>query len=1026
MTQKTILLSALLCFSCSALANPRPATFMPPQLSPVREKIQGTVKDKTGDPLLGVSVSIKGTQRGTQSDASGHFSLEADKGQTLVFSFVGYARKEAAIGASGIVNVTLEPDNVMLKDFVVTALGIEKQSKSLTYDIQSVGGKELQTAKDVSFVNSLTGKVAGVVVNRSSSGAGGSTKVVLRGNKSLNGSSNVLYVVDGIPLADNTSGQPNSGWSGQDGGDGISNLNPDDIENVSILKGASASALYGSSAANGVILITTKKGKAGGFSVNLVSNTTFEKPFSLPEFQNNYGQSAPSTSGGLSQESWGEKTPAKNNPADFFNTGKTLINSISVTNGTEKQQLYLSYSNTHSDGIIPLNTLNKHNFTFRSSSNYFNEKVSLDVSANYITQNVKNRPSIGLYFNPLTGVYLFPRSADFNAFKTYEVYDPVRQIMAQNWPYMSDIQQNPYWIQNRNPNVQKLDRIMGAVAGKYNITPWLNLQARFKIDKNNYSSDQRLYATTSSVVAGVHGNYNYNEGSGLQTYADALLNVNKDQGDFTILATLGASLMDNKWQSLGFGGFYGKLLKIDNYFNISNMDRSAMSLFQTTPSRSQTQSVFGSAQVGWQNKLFVEVTGRNDWSSSLAFTPNPSFFYPSAGLSAVLSNIAHMPAWISFAKVRLSVSQVGNSIPAYISTNPAQFSMNDGNLNNYTYKPFVNLKPEKTQSIEGGTEWRFFADALSLDVTWYKTNTKNQFFSVQASRGTGYDGYYINAGNVQNQGLEGTLSFKGPITGQLRWNPTLNFSMNRNKIIELYDYIDEKTGAETKIDRFVLSSFDSYSLEARKGGAFGDIYARGFVRDASGKVTYDADGLPVLQEAGKNDQYEFVGNSNPKFLLGFNNTFTYRDFSLSFLIDGRFGGNLVDMTAAFLDYYGVSAATGKARDNGGVDVNGKKVDPETYYKHIGNRTGALAAYAYSATNVRLRELSFGYTIPGKLFNNKIKNLKVAVLSRNLFFFYKKAPYDPDVALSTGNTLQGIDLFGMPSTRSIGFNVSVSF
>ncbi|WP_165798370.1 SusC/RagA family TonB-linked outer membrane protein [Chitinophaga costaii] len=1006
--------------------NERLVVIAPTHWEDEDQPIKGKVTDKSGQPLVGVSVQVANTKRGLQTDAKGTFIINASRGDVLVFTYVGYERKEITVGGEDVITVVLDENISQLNTLVVTALGIEKQSKSLTYEFQQVNGKELETVKDASFVNSLTGKVAGLQINRSSSGVGGSTKVVLRGSKSLNGSNNVLYVVDGIPLSSNTTGQPSDGWSGQDGGDGISNINPDDIESISVLKGASASALYGSQAANGVILITTKKGKAGKTSLSLTSATTFENPISLPKFQNTYGQSAPSTGGALSPESWGDKAPAKNQPKDFFETGATTINSVAVTTGNDRNQTYISYSNTYSKGIMPANEYLKNNFSLRNTTSYLDNKLSLDESVNFITQRSNDRPSIGLYSNALNGAYLFPRSQDFTPYKTFEQYDSVRQIYVQNWPYSGNDQQNPYWIAYRNPTVTKLDRLMASITAKYNITNWLNLEGRVKADRNNRTYEQKLYASTVGVIAGSLGNYNYSEGHNTQTYVDLLLNANKKWTNWSLTATLGASLTDHQNNGLSFGGFYGKLLKIPNFFNISNMDRSVMSLNQTTPQRSQTQSVFGSATLGYKDMLFLEATGRNDWASALAFTNNEAFFYPSVGLTAVISSMAHLPSWITFAKVRASYSEVGNAPPSYVSTDPAQFSMDNGNLSNFTYKPFTTLKPERTKSWEAGTEWRFINDKLSLDLTVYKTNSYNQFFSVPASRGSGYDGYYINSGNVQNEGFEGVLGYRDQFGPNFTWNASVNFSLNRNKIIDLYDFIDPSTGEHNELDSYVFTSFDSYFLEARKGGQFGDIYARGIKKDDKGVIQVDDNGLPVLAELGQNKDYDYVGNPNPKFMLGFNNAFTFKNWNLNLLIDGRFGGKVVDMTEAYLDYYGVSAATGRARDAGGVMVNGKQIDAKSYYQLIGNRTGALALYAYSATNVRLREASLGYTLPGSKLNNVTKSIRLSVVARNVFFFYKKAPYDPDATLSTGNSLQGIDMFGMPSTRSIGFNLNVSF
>jgi TonB-linked SusC/RagA family outer membrane protein len=985
--------------------------------------VKGVVKDETGLPLPGVSVKVKGTSRGTQTGVDGQYTLDAQPGEVLVFSFVGYLTKEITVGTGNTANIVLATDSKNLNEVVVTALGITKSSNSITYDQQTVSGRELQVAKDPSFVNSLTGKVAGLNITTSGSGAGGSTKVVLRGNKSLAGDNSVLYVVDGIPLSSNTTGQPNGPFSyAPDGGDGISNINPDDIESISVLKGASASALYGSQAANGVILITTKKGKAGKTEVSFSSNTTFDSPYSLPKFQSEYGQGDRDTSVAGSTDAWG---PRQNggfyNVKDFFNTGKTLINALSLSTGTEKNQTYVSYSNTHSDGIEPGNTFNRNNFTVRNTSKV-GDKITVDASANYISQKTVDRPGSGTYFNPIYGLYTFPRGADFAQYKNYEVFDPVRQINVQNWPdgfQSSAFSDNPYWVQNRDVTTQNLNRLLGTISAKYDFTNWLNFQLRGKIDRTDLNNDQKIYATSISILSGNQGSYNYNQSTTTQVYADALLNANKKAGDFNFSGTLGASLQDNQYNS---NGFAGKLSNYDNFFNASNLDKSNTVFTQNTPTRAQTQSVFVSASVGYKNFLNLDVTARNDWSSALAYTNSDAFFYPSVGLNDVISNMVKMPDWITYGKVRVSFSGVGNTINSYYST-PTQYPISNGVPSLNPIKPLITLKPEFTKSEEAGTEWRFFNDHLSFDFTVYKTNTKNQLFTVNTTKASGYSGYYLNAGDIQNKGLEGTLGYNGNIINGLKWNSTVTFSLNRNKIIKLYSYTDDN-GQNTTATRFQLpSSFDSYSLEARVGGSFGEIYARDIVKDASGKIVTNPDGTPKLQDTNPLD-YTDVGNSNPDFLLGWNNTFKFKSFDLSFLVDGRFGGKVVDMTQSYLDYLGDSQATATARDNGGVLVNGTKISAQAYYQDIGARQGALAQYAYSATNIRLREAALGYTFGFK--NKGISNLRIALTARNLFFFYLKAPYDPDTTLSTDNGLQGIDLFGQPSVRSIGFNISAKF
>ncbi len=996
------------------------------------QKVQGTVKDSTGMPLIGVSVSIKGTTQGTQTDINGQFSLDATAGNVLVFTYIGYVTQEVTVGSGATINVVLKTDSHSLQEVVVTALGITKSAASLSYDQQTVSGKELEVAPDPSFVNSLDGKVSGLQITQSSSGAGGSTKVVLRGNKSIFGSSNVLYVVDGIPLNPLTSSQPNGVFSyGADGGDGISNINPDDIESISVLKGASASALYGSAAANGVILITTKKGKAGKTVVTFNSNTTFDKAVLLPKLQSEYGRGDNGVTNPGSINSYGaaESPGTPNlNPASFFNTGVSAINSFTLSTGTEKNQTYISYGNTHTDGIEPGNVFNRNNITVRNTSKSLNDKLTIDLSANYIFQNTNDRPTSGTYFNPLTSIYLFPRGTDFSPYKNYESLDPVRNIYLPNWitPYTNsgsggDDPQNPYWIQYKNPTTQGLNRLLATVLAKYDITSWLNIQGRVKVDKADQTSSQELYAGTTELLAGPTGGYNYSSSGQNQVYGDLLLNVNKDlSGDFNINGTLGVSIQDNQNSSLGFGGHLGN---IDNYFNVGNVILTSGNPFnQTNKTEAQTQSAFASVDFGYKKYLYLDVTGRNDWASPLAFTNSYSFFYPSVGLSDVLSSMFKMPDFISFSKLRVSYTDVGNSIPAFVST-PAQYTLSSGFLNLALTQPLETLKPEITHSFEIGTEWRFDHDHITFDATYYHTNSYNQLFDVATSTASGgYASQYVNGGNVKNEGFEGSLGYNGNISSDFHWTSNFTFSLNRNKVLALYT--DNSSGTPNVITEFTFpNTVNAYQLEAVVGKPFGEIYANDFLRDASGKIVVSG-GLPQLINNANQDVD--VGNSNPNFMLGWTNSFRFKRFDLAFTIDGRFGGEVVDMTQAYLDAYGTSQASATARDQGGVLVNGTRIDAQTYYSVVGGRSGALAQYAYSATNIRLREASLGYTIPGSAFNNKIQNIRIAFSGRNLFFFYLKAPYDPETTLATDNTLQGIDLFGQPSTRALGFSVSAKF
>lgn len=990
------------------------------------KEISGTVKDSKGAGLPGVSVQIKGTNRGAKTDANGQYQLSAKPGDVLIFSSVGFDSKEIAVGNSSTLNISLAESVRGLNELVVTALGVKKAAKSLTYSTQRLGSEELTTVKDPNVMNSLNGKTAGITINRSTSGVGGSVKVTLRGNKSAQGSNQPLYVIDGIPMTNYSTQQPNSTWGGdgtsnfapgRDGGDGISNLNPDDIESVSVLRGASASALYGSQAANGVILITTKKGKSGISKVEFSSGYTMDKVAYTPKFQNSYGPAKPGET-----TSWGpEISGAKDFTKDFFKTGNTWINSINFSGGNDKAQTFLSYANTHANSVMPGNKLNRHNVTFRETAKFFKDKLTMDGNISVIVQDVDNGPVSGLYFNPLTGLYLFPRGGDLLQYKNqYGVFDKTRQIELQNWPFNEDVQQNPWWIVNRNTSIAKRNRTLGSLTAKYDFNDWLYLQARGNMDRTNDKYDAQIYAGTNGVLAGPNGRYIRSDLTTTQFYGDVILNFNKEFNNFKINALVGSSINDTRTDGMTADSYNGDLY-VANFFTLQNM--TAGSAIATVPNNhTQLQAVFANANISFKDMVFLDLSGRNDWSSNLSFTPNGSYFYPSVGLSLLLHQMFTMPAAINYAKIRGSYASVGNSVPPYVTNPRSRLGTVGGTFAFNNIAPFDKLKPEKTRSLEIGTEWRFLQDRLTFDFTYYKTNTINQYFQIAVPPGTGYSFRYINAGNIQNSGVEIMLGYNVIRTGNFKWNTSLNYSMNKNTVLELAD----------NIDQFILTPTNSntFSSIIAKGGSYGDIYAKSLVRDEAGRVKIGADGKPLVTS-----DVVFAGNPNPKWQGGWSNTFNYKDFTLSFLVDGKFGGKVLSMTEAVMDKYGVSARTGDARKNGGVAINGitednkpvTKVDAATWYGVLGGRDGVSGEYLYDATTVRLRELSLGYAIPSRaLGNGLVRSLRLSLIGRNLWYISRKAPFDPEVAMSTGNGLSGVDVFGLPATRSFGVSLNVGF
>lgn len=992
--------------------------------------VRGRVVDVSGEPLIGATIREKGGTRGTVTDIEGNFILSVPDSAVLQVSFVGYESIEVSVGGRKTLEIQLRENTVMLDNVIITALGLEKKEASLAYSIQKVKGEELTRMKEVNMITALAGKAAGVQINKNSSGIGGSAKVSLRGIRSASGDNQPLYVIDGVPMLNIGTEQAYSAIGGtanagnRDGGDGISNLNPEDVESISILKGAPAAALYGSQAANGVILITTKKGNtAGQRNIHFSTGLTFDKAFSLPKMQNCYGVSDV-------VDSWGEKAylPTSNELNDFFRTGLTSITSVSVNYGNEKIQTYFSYANTTGRGIVDKNQLTKHNINLRETAVMFNQRLKLDGNVNVMRQIVKNKPvSGGFYMNPLVGLYRFPRGEDLSYYKdNYEIYDPERKLGIQNWhTFTEDFEQNPYWIQNRIQSKETRMRSIISLSANLRINSWLTVQARGSVDYISDKMRQKFYASTAPALCGANGRYIEMDYQETLIYGDVMAMGKRKWEDFALDVAIGGSINDKNVNSTRYDSKNASL-KYANVFNLANivMNGSA-SIDQKIDSRRQLQSVFGTAQVGYQDKVFLDLTARNDWASTLAYTSHEKsgFFYPSAGLSFLIDKWIQLPEWISFAKLRGTYSKVGNDIPQFI-TNSVSHITAGGELQANDAAPFKEMEPEMTHSVEVGTEWRFFQSRLGFHLTYYRTNTHNQFFKLPALAGDMYAYRYVNAGDIQNRGWELTVDATPVLTPDFTWKTSLNFSSNRNKIKELHEELKELV--------YGPSSFSSsYAMKLVKGGSIGDIYGKAFVRDAEGNIVYqtegDHKGLPAVEGEGNTIK---VGNANPRFIMGWNHTFSYKGFSLYFLLDWRYGGKILSQTQAEMDLYGVSQVTALARDRGYVTLEGQQIDNvKGFYKNIvGGRAGVTEYYMYDATNLRLREVSLNYTFPKKWMQKTkvLKDLQLAFVARNLCFLYKKAPFDPDLVLSTGNDNQGIEVFGMPTTRSLGFTVKCEF
>lgn len=1010
---KGIIASAI-CLSqlpVSAAMPPTGAKATPAVAQDDGQTVGGTVLDETGQPVIGATVTVKGTKLVAVTDLDGRFSLKVPRGSRLTVSYLGYTTAEVAAQGTEI-TVTLKPDERQLAEVVVTALGIRRSEKALSYNVQQVNSDELTTVKSANFMNSLAGKVAGVNINASASGLGGATRVVMRGPKSINQSNQALYVVDGVPISNRNNGETGSIYAQQPGGEGIADINPEDIESLSVLSGPAAAALYGSAAAQGVIMITTKKGREGRVQVTVSNSSQFLSPFKMPEFQNTYANRPGEV------RSWGEKGGSPYggfDPEDFFNTGTNIQNNVALTVGNDRNQTYISLGTTNARGIIPDNKYNRYNFTLRNTAKFLDDKLTLDFNFSYVNQNDRNLMAQGQYFNPLVPLYLFPRGESFDAIRTFEVWDASRGIYVQNWNFGDALQmQNPYWVAKRMNRINHKHRYMTSASLKYQITPWLDVTGRLRFDRTTTKFEDQRYASTINIFAhSAYGFYKYENVGDQALYGDVMANINKTLGDFSIGANVGGSFQRTQYED---EGFQGGLKAPSNIFTPNGIDY-ATATNDNRPiyafNKHYINSVFANAELGWKSMLFLTLTGRNDWDSALAGTKHESFFYPSVGMSAIISQMAKLPEFISYLKVRGSWASVGSAISPNIASrwryvyNPASQS-----YSTVTYKFPDTFYPERTNSWEAGLTARFFDNSLTLDLTLYQSNTRKQTFLRPITVGEGYSAEYVQTGNVRNRGIELTLGYN-KTWGDFNWNSSFTYSMNRNKIIDLLDDPDEVISQ---------AGLNGANVILKKGGTMGDVYSyTDFARDNEGNIALDASGN-VMRQTLTNPQYR--GSVLPKGNLGFSNDFTWKGINLGFLVTARLGGIVLSQTQALLDYYGVSKRSAEAREAGGVPVNTGIVSAESYYSVVGGDNPIWSEYIYSGTNVRLQEAHISYNFPRQWLGGL--DLTVGVTANNLFMIYCKAPFDPETTGSTGTFYQGFDYFMQPSLRSYGFNVKLKF
>ncbi len=1045
-----ILLAGALGFTGNAYADPNtgnPAI----DISQQDTKVTGVVEDEFG-PVAGASVVIKGTTNGTMTDMDGHFTLEGvKKGDIIQISFIGFATQDIPYTGQTTLNVKMQEDTQKLDEVVVTALGMKRDKKALGYAMQELKGDELLSSREPNLANSLSGKVSGLQIVRSSNGVGGSSKIVLRGNSSLTGSNQPLIVVDGTPM-DNFTGGVDDVWgnSGADMGNGLSDINPEDIESMTVLKGASAAALYGSRAGNGVILITTKSGKKNeGIGITVNAGITTESIFLKPDMQNSFGQGSVGAYDNQSRLSWGPKAEGQmvtdwlgrqvplqtyDNIDAFFRTGTSFNEGVSFQQNIKGTSVFTSINRSDDAGITPESKLNKTNITLRATTFLDEaEKWKIDAKVNYINMNAHNRPIQGVNpSNAFNTIYNLPRSLNVKEFKN-SVDEEGNMIW---WDASKNPQENPYWVTKYRQNNDTRNRLLGNVALKYAPTNWFDIELRGGTDYYTTTKNEKVYAGGNTSPRGL-----YNEGS--ETFYENnysfLATARKDNlidrlGGFV---TFGGNLMMQKRTKMNASA--GELL-VPNLFSLNNGVNKPTVTSELI--RRKMNSLYGSLQLNWDGYLFLDVTARNDWSSTMS-KANRSYFYPSVSLSAVISDMlpkigGEMPEWFTFAKVRASFAEVGNDLDPYQLYN--NFTVGKDENGNTTAAPGnvlfdSTVRSELIKSWEAGFDVRFFNNRLGLDAAWYKTNATRQLLNLPMDPFSGYSSRKVNAGNIQNEGVE--VSLNGAILDNpkgLSWNATAQFSLNRNKIIDLYP----------GVTLYDIKTLDAIQIVAVQGSYYGDIYGQTFqrVEDKNspyyGQQIVGEDGLPLITT----DKSK-VGNQSPDWMLGLTNNFAYKGFNLSFLIDFRIGGDLYSATASNLYSRGNAAGTvvnggresfvvpnSVVQTPDGYKENTVAVTPQNYWERIGStgNYGLPEMYTYDATNIRLRNITLGYDFNrAMLSKTPFQRLRLSATCNNVWMIHYNLPgIDPESVSATNTNATGFENGAAPTSRSFTFNVTVGF
>lgn len=1019
------------------------------------KRVVGVVKDVTGEPLIGVQVvPVGATASGTVTDIDGNYAVSVPSGITkLSFTYIGMAEQVIEINGRSSIDVVMKDSQEVLETVVVTALGIQRKSKTLTYATQSVDSKELTRIKEPNFVNALRGKSAGLLITPNNSGAGGgSTKITLRGQTSILGSNQPLIVLDGVPMSNGMSGQTTNPLMGtsRDGGDILSTINPDDIASLTVLKGPNAAALYGSSANNGVIIITTKSGREGNVRVDVSTSTTADLINLYPELQTTFGI-------GEGYDAWGKRVSEttdeelaskpyltrepQNVIRDFFNVGLSQNTSATISGGTAKAQTYFSYANTYQTGIMPKNTFMRHNVMFKQGYELWN-KLNLDLSINYINQTTRNRPIIGKSLSPMAALYRTPANIDMRYFRHHyahkasmsdlAVYNPQGKANwklleydqpIQTWYWFDTDFNNPYWLLNYNQDVARQDRLMATLSAKVKVLEDLILQTRANIDYVNNSYEDKRWATTQYAQQSIAAMYGTGRSKSLDFFQDVLASYSRQLTDkLNLQATAGGSYKRMSNESLTVLNYQDTMARPNVFLPQNNMVTDDIN---KSGNSTQTKlywgdnwesALFATATLGWDDKVFVDGSYRIEWAKSFQqFAQSDgfiSFDFFSLGANAQLDKLFNLGDKVNNLKLRTSYSVVGNPLPNK-DFFAQEINFRDGSISPIG-PPFQNPRPETTTSFEVGIDGVMFNNRWDWDLTFYSSMLKNQFLYI--------DGIPVNTGRIRNWGIELSTNYRFDISRDFSWRPGFNIAYNDNKILDTYIKPDGTT-------YIYETGPNNFKIKYIKGGSYGDIYVNSFVRDDKGHIVLASDGNTPLIDTGFKTN---VGNATARINFGLNNTFTYKNFQLYFLIDGKIGGKVMSLTQPDMDLYGVSKRTAQARErvtaehpNGWVELpdgSGRRVDAKTYYTTIGGTP--LEDYVYDATNLRLRDLTLGYTFQDLL--GPSKSLQLSLLARNLFFIYKNSPIDPDISQSAGNGFGGIDAYAMPTTTTIGLSAKVTF